>query len=198
VLQTKNIAFYDDALLVGSNNHIIPLLEEVEKKCPDLAFYLPNGIHAGLITQRVAKLLFHTGFRTIRIGFETANREMQLKTGRKITNRDYIRAVQYLKEAGFPRTSIGTYVMAGFPGQKAKDVEESIDFVHKAGGNPYLAYFSPIPGTKIWPEAVKQSPLPIDKEPLLQNNSVYILGQSNFSETIIEELKVRALELRKD
>lgn len=198
VLQTKNIAFYDDALLVDSKNHIIPLLEEVEKKCPGLTFHLPNGIHAGLITERVAKLLFHTGFRTIRIGFETANREIQLKTGKKITNRDYIRAVRYLREVGFPRTSIGTYVMAGLPGQKAKDVEESIDFVYKAGGNPHLAYFSPIPGTKIWPEAVKRSIFPIEKEPLLQNNSVFILGQRNFSETIIEELKGRALELRKD
>jgi radical SAM superfamily enzyme YgiQ (UPF0313 family) len=198
VLQTKNIAFYDDALLVDSKNHIIPLLEEVEKKCPDLTFHLPNGIHAGLITKRVAELLFHTGFRTIRIGFETANREMQLKTGRKITNMHYIRSVQYLREAGFPRKSIGTYVMAGLPGQKSKDVEESIDFVYKAGGNPHLSYFSPIPGTKIWPEAVRRSIFSIEKEPLLQNNSVFILGQRSFSETIIEELKGRALELRRD
>ncbi len=196
VLQTKNIAFYDDALLVNSKNHIVPLLEEVQKKCPGLTFYLPNGIHAELITGRVAKLLFHTGFRTIRIGFETANKQMQLKTGRKITNRDYIRAVQYLRETGFSRKSIGTYIMAGLPGQKVKDVEESIDFVYKAGGSPHLSYFSPIPGTKIWPEAVKQSPFPIEKEPLLQNNSVFILGQRSFSEPIIKELKARALELR--
>jgi len=196
-LATKNIAFYDDALLVGPEHHIVPILEEISESFRGLSFYLPNGVHASLITPRIAQLFSLAGIKTVRIGLETANENLQDKMGKKTTNIEYVKAVHYLREAGYQRKDLGTYIMAGLPGQTADDVDASIDFVYRAGGSPYLSYFSPIPGTKIWKEATRTSPFPIEREPLFQNNTVYILGNTLFSEGSLRYLKDKTVELRK-
>jgi len=192
----KNIAFYDDALLFEAEHHIIPITEKISEVLNGAAYHLPNGVHAGFMTDRIARLFHAAGFQTIRIGLETANPGLQSKTGQKTTNTEFRDAVTALREAGFARKAIGTYIMVGLPGQTPHDVENTIDFVYRAGASPYLAYFSPIPGTEIWKDAVAQSTLPIEREPLLQNNSVFILGNPQFSGATIQYLKDRAAELR--
>jgi len=196
LFNSHNVAFYDDALLAGAEQHFIPLAEEIISRSPGLAFHLPNGIHASLITKKIAGLLKKMGVESIRIGLETANPALQLKTGGKTSNKDYQRALSLLGEAGFRREQIGTYIMIGFPGQKPESVEKTIDFVHKCGGSPHLSYFSPIPGTEIWDEARRFVPFDIDEEPLFHNNTVYILGNRNFSEQTIARLKSKTVELR--
>lgn len=196
VLSTKNIAFYDDALLADAVHHIIPLLEAVADRGIRLSMHLPNGIHARFLTKHIVELFRKTGVKTIRIGLETADRTLQKKTGGKTTNEDYKRAVELLRDAGYTREEVGTYVMLGFPGQHPEDVEKTIEFVYECGGAPSLSYFSPIPGTKIWQEAAAASPFPVEEEPLFQNNSVYILGNRDFSETTVRSLKAKAIELR--
>jgi radical SAM superfamily enzyme YgiQ (UPF0313 family) len=197
ILGAHNVAFYDDALLADAEHHIIPIIEKTTEIVPGVSYHLPNGVHAGFVTARIARLFYAAGFQTIRIGFETANRELQNKTGKKTTNSEFRYAVAVLREAGFSQKAIGTYIMAGLPGQTAKDVENSIDFVYRAGASPYLSYFSPIPGTAIWKDAVEHSCFPVEREPLLQNNSVFILGNSQFSEATVQHLKDSAAALRK-
>ncbi len=197
LLKTRNAVFYDDALLAGAEQHFIPLAEEIARLIPGLAFHLPNGIHAFLVTKKIAGLLKKIGVETIRIGLETADPALQQKTGGKTSNKDYQRALSLLREAGYRREQIGTYIMIGFPGQKPGSVEKTIDFVYRCGGSPHLSYFSPIPGTGIWNEARRFVPFDIDDEPLFHNNTVYILTNRNFSERTIARLKSKAVELRK-
>ncbi|MFN3467761.1 MAG: B12-binding domain-containing radical SAM protein, partial [Candidatus Brocadiales bacterium] len=45
VLGVKDIAFYDDALLVGPERHIVPILELLIKKGLKARFHTPNGLH---------------------------------------------------------------------------------------------------------------------------------------------------------
>jgi radical SAM superfamily enzyme YgiQ (UPF0313 family) len=194
----KNIAFYDDALLMDPEYHIIPILEKIIDNELGLFFHLPNGIHSSLMTKKIARLFYRAGIKTIRIGLETTDKMLQKKFGNKTTNTDYAHAVSLLREAGYSKKAIGTYVMAGLPSQTVKNVEESLDFVCRAGSSPYLSYFSPIPGTKIWPEAIHSTSYPIDTEPLFQNNTVFILGSKEFSGSSIKDLKDRAVGLRKE
>ena len=196
ILGVKNIAFYDDALLVDSEHHTIPILKNIIRENPGISIHLPNGIHSSLMTKKIAELFFQAGVTTIRIGFETSNRRLQNKTGNKTTNRDFRKAVAFLREAGYKKKDIGVYIMAGLPGQTAKNVEASINFVYDSGASPFLSYFSPIPGTKIWPESVLSNTFLVEKEPLLQNNTVFILGNKNFSEQAIQHLKDISTELR--
>ena len=149
------------------------------------------------MTKKIARLFYSAGIKTIRIGLETTDKKLQDQFGNKTSNADYIHAVSLLREAGFSKKDIGTYVMAGLPSQTVKNVVESLDFVYRAGSSPYLSYFSPIPGTKIWHEAIRSTSFPIDTEPLFQNNTVFILGSKNFPGPSIKDLKDKAVELRK-
>ncbi|MGQ9615868.1 MAG: B12-binding domain-containing radical SAM protein [Spirochaetota bacterium] len=197
LLNTSNVAFYDDALLIDPESHLIPLFEAISEEEPGLSLHLPNGIHASFITERIAHLMQEAGVRTIRIGLETSDEALQKRIGKKIENFEYAGAVAHLREAGYRREDIGTYVMVGLPGQTPSSVENTIHFIYNCGGAPHLSYFSPIPDTGIWNEVLRSSPFPIEKEPLFQNNTVFILGNRDFTQETIVFLKNMALEFRK-
>lgn len=197
LLNTSNVAFYDDALLIDPENHLIPLFEAISEEDPGFLLHLPNGIHASFITERIAHLMQGAGVRTIRIGLETSDESLQNRIGKKIENFEYARAVARLREAGYRREDIGTYVMVGLPGQTPSSVENTIHFIYNCGGAPHLSYFSPIPDTGIWNEVLRSTPFPIEKEPLFQNNTVFILGNRDFTQETILFLKNMALEFRK-
>jgi radical SAM superfamily enzyme YgiQ (UPF0313 family) len=196
-LGARNLAFYDDALLFDAADHALPLLRAIAEKGLGLSLHLPNGVHARFITKEVAAALRDAGARTVRIGLETSDEVIQGKTGGKTSNDEFREAVRLLREAGFSREETGAYILLGLPGQKAVDVDSSIVFAHDAGASPHLSAFSPIPGTQIWREAVRATPFPIEEEPLFHNKSVYILGNREFSEGALQELKRKALELRR-
>jgi hypothetical protein len=195
-LHTRNVAFYDDALLADAPGHLVPLLQGVIDHGLDLSLHLPNGVHAHYMTPEIARLFHTSGVHTIRLGLETARPELQVRTGNKTENREYRKSVFLLREEGYTRSDVGTYVMLGLPGQTPGDVEESLNFVYRSGASPHLSSFSPIPGTAIWEEALKTTRLAIGDEPLLQNNTVFILGNAAFSRDSIQELKQMALALR--
>ena len=196
LLGTKNVAFYDDALLVDAQKHILPILRKCSKHLKKKAFHLPNGIHARFVNRQVASVFRGSGVETIRIGLETADKRLQRATGFKTTNEEYKRAVDLFRNAGYKRGEVGTYIIAGLPGQSPKEVESSIEFVYGAGAAPSLSYFSPIPGTAIWREALRNSPFPVEREPLFQNSSVFLLGSGEFSQACVQNLKDTTVELR--
>ncbi len=89
-----------------------------------------------------------------------------------MTNREFQRAVDHLKRAGYGGEDLGVYLMAGLPGQRVEEVEESIAYVREAGTKPIVVEYSPIPGTPLFAKAKKVSPLDIEGEPLFQNSSL--------------------------
>jgi radical SAM superfamily enzyme YgiQ (UPF0313 family) len=168
----NNIAFYDDALLIEPSKHIIPILKEIIERDIHCNFHTPNGLHIKEMDEETASLLFRTGFKTIRLGFETSNEAMQLETGGKVDNQAFEQAVKYLKRAGYSGKEIGVYIMMGLPGQKIREVEESIAFVKGKGAKPMLAEYSPIPHTPLFEKAKRMSQFDLENEPLYQNNSI--------------------------
>jgi radical SAM superfamily enzyme YgiQ (UPF0313 family) len=136
-------------------------------------FHTPNALHIQAIDEEVAGLLYRGGFRTIRLGLETANQVTQMETGGKVDNREFQRAVRNLKRAGYGGEEIGVYLMAGLPGQRVEEVEESIALVQESGAKPLLVEYSPIPGTPMFEQAKKMSPLDLENEPLFHNNSLF-------------------------
>ncbi|MGO8989393.1 MAG: B12-binding domain-containing radical SAM protein [bacterium] len=185
----NNIAFYDDALLIEPSRHIIPILKEIIKKDIHCNFHTPNGLHIKEMDEETASLLFRTGFKTIRLGFETANEAMQVDTGGKVDNQAFKDAIKYLKRAGYPAEEIGVYVMAGLPGQRVGEVEETIAFVKEAGVKPMLVEYSPIPHTPLFEKAKRMSQFDLENEPLYHNNSVLPCQWDGFTITDFRRLK---------
>jgi len=167
-----HFVFSDDALCVGAEDHLIPILRATQDKGLGARFYTPNAIHAREISEELAHLLYQTGFQTLRLGFETSDPARQKLTGGKVTNEQFQQAVKNLRQAGFSPNQIGVYILVGLPGQTAQEVKDSIDFVFKAGAYPILTEFSPIPGTPLWPKCLEHSPFDLSKDPLMHNNSI--------------------------
>jgi radical SAM superfamily enzyme YgiQ (UPF0313 family) len=168
----KDIAFYDDALLVDPERHIVPVLREVLAREIQCRFHSPNGLHCREITFELSDLLLRAGFKTIRLGFETSDEAAQAGTGGKVDNQTFRRAVANLKRAGYDGRQVGVYLLAGLPGQRVEEVVESIAYVREAGARPMIAEYSPIPGTTLFEEARRVSRYDLEREPLFHNNSL--------------------------
>ena len=128
-------------------------MHEVKKRNLSCHFHCPNGLHLREIDAKLSKILYDSGFKTIRFGFETSDFQRQRETGGKVKMKNCVQAVSHLKNAGYKTEDIGIYLLCGMPGQKPAEVTDSIEFVLECGAKPVLAEYSPIPGTKMWAEA---------------------------------------------
>ena len=164
------------------------LKEIVSRRLPAL-FHVPNGLHARHITPCIAQLMKQAGFKTIRIGFETADPDIQNETGGKVNCTDMISAADALKSAGFSSQETGVYILAGLPRQEASSVYKSVRFVRELGLRPYITEYSPIPGTALWNTAVSCSPYPIGSEPLFHNNTLLPCQWEKFTLDDLQTLK---------
>jgi len=171
-LKVSHIAFYDDALLLSKNDYIIPLLKLLIGRKIQVKFHTPNGLQPSGIDSDTARLMKKAGFSTIRLSYETGDPAWQRRMG-KVTDSDLINAVDALLRAGFKKKQIGVYVMMGLPGQKARDVANSMIFIFNQGVKVSLASFSPIPGTELFYQMVSEGIINRDVDPLLTNNSIF-------------------------
>jgi radical SAM superfamily enzyme YgiQ (UPF0313 family) len=187
--QVNNIAFYDDALLIEPSTHFIPIMKEVIKRGIYCNFHTPNAIHLREIDEEVADLLFRGGFKTIRLGFESSNKDTQIETGGKVDNQEFRQAIKHLKRAGYSGEEIGVYIMIGLPGQRVGEVEESIAFVKESGAKPMLVEYSPIPHTPLFEKAKKMSQFDLENEPLFHNNSILPCQWDGFTVADFKRLK---------
>jgi len=193
----KNIAFYDDALLYRKEEHFIPILKEVMRRNIFTGFHTPNGISPREIDFETAILMKKSGFKTIRLSFESANRIRQKRIGSKVTNEEMVDAVNFLLMAGFERREIGAYILMGLPDQEVQEVVESMEFIFRLGIRVSLASYSPIPGTDYWDESVSLSPFDIDCDPVLTNNSIFPMRSEKFPyETFVKLGTIAAVENR--
>jgi radical SAM superfamily enzyme YgiQ (UPF0313 family) len=185
----RDFAFYDDALLLNAENHLVPILEGVLSQGKQVRFHSPNGLHATETTAELAELLHRAGFASVRLSLETVNATRQRSTGGKVTMGAFEQAVAHLKKAGFGTHELGAYILAGLPGQPLQEVEATVRAVHALGVPARLALYSPIPGT---PDG--DAALPPEADPLLHNNTVYpyLLGSDYVNE--LQRLKLLANE----
>lgn len=182
-------AFYDDALFAAKEKYIVPFLEEIIKMPQEFKFFSPNGLFAREIDEKLAGLMKIAGFKMVRLSLESAISKWQQASSDKVSRRDFIRAVKYLKKAGFNAKEIEAYLIMGLPGQTFDDVRQSIDFVYESGAISRLASFTPIPGTTDWQRAVKMKLINKNTDPLLTNNTLYPCASEILTQDQFQELK---------
>jgi radical SAM superfamily enzyme YgiQ (UPF0313 family) len=184
-----DFAFYDDALLWNAETSAVPLLEGIIASQMKLYFHTPNAVHIRAITADVAGLMKNAGFHTLRLGLETTAFESRTGIDNKVTAAEFHRTVSHLKSAGFDGCRIGAYLLLGLPGQSISAVESSIRVVKAAGITPVLAYYTPIPHTKMWPQAVAESRYDLEADPIFTNNAILPCLPEEFSWQTLSRLK---------
>lgn len=184
-----DFAFYDDALLVDAERHVLPLLEAIVRLGLPLRFHTPNALHIRAVSAEVARLMALAGFRTLRLGLETTAFEQRSQLDRKVSEAELRSAVNHLQAAGFAAERIGTYLLAGLPGQSLAAVEASIVTVKHLGLTPVLAYYTPIPHTRLWPDAVAASRYDLAADPIFSNNAIMPCFPEAFSWQMLSRLK---------
>jgi radical SAM superfamily enzyme YgiQ (UPF0313 family) len=164
----NDVVFFDDAFLIRKD--IKKFLESLSQY--NVRFHLPNGIHAKMVDKEISKLLAKANFKTIRLGYETYNERLQLKTGGKVNNEDLKKSVFNLLNAGIPSNEIAAYIIINLPDQRIKDVYKAIDYCKSLGINVSLNEFTPIPNTPDYFELTEiRKIIPKGIDPLLLNNT---------------------------
>ncbi len=186
-----DFAFYDDALLFNFENHLRLILENIINHNLILRFHTPNAIHARFVNKEVAHLLKKAGFKTIRIGLE----RVENRFDNKVSIEEFLQAVAYLKEAGFKEKELGAYFLYGIPEENFEEVKKGLLFLAEKRVPPYLAEFSPIPGTPFFEKAKITSRYPIDEDPIFHNNTIFpALKRPDWQK--IQEIKALARKIR--
>lgn len=171
-LHLTDVAFYDDALLLGAAEHLLVILEELARRGLSFRFHTPNGLQARLVSREVARWLKRARFTTLRLGVETTTLG-EKRLDRKLGAGELEAAVAHLQEAGFRPQDLGVYLLIGLPDQEETEVAASIKRVKELGARPVLAQYSPIPGTALWPRARECSRYDLEADPLFHNNSLF-------------------------
>lgn len=166
-----DMAFYDDALLAGPRDSIRSLLQGIAREAPSVRFHTPNALHVREISRETALLMRRAGFRTIRLGLESADFS-ERRLDKKVQQGDFERAVENLLHAGFQGSEIGAYLLAGLPGQTVEAVHAALSLVEQTGVMPFISEYSPIPHTALWEAARTASAYDLAAEPLFHNNTL--------------------------
>ena len=184
ILKRPNIQdiVFDDAFLLRKD--IYDLLKELSKF--KVRYHLPNGIHARRVTPRLLHY-WRRLFKTIKLGYESHDFNVQKETGFKVTNADLARAVANLKKQGFTKDEISAYILLNLPEQSKTDVIEAIDFCYELEISINLNEFTPIPGTQEYLKLVAEGYIEKDTDPLILNNT-YLPYLFDFGLSI-EEIK---------
>jgi radical SAM superfamily enzyme YgiQ (UPF0313 family) len=171
--KTKDVCFYDDALLSNKKKHIVPILKNVIEKSLSLAFHTPNGLHIGEIDDELALLLKQSGFKSLYLSQETFEDELIEEFCSKVSSGDLKKVLDHLERTGFLRKQVHVYLIAGLPGQSVASVRQAVVRVRGLGAQAHVAYFSPIPGTDDWKKIVSRGLLDEEADPLLHNKLAF-------------------------
>jgi len=186
---TRHFAFYDDALLLKKNDHVIPILKGVIRRKLPAVFHTPNGLHVREIDAETARLFRRAGFRSIYLSQESVDEDFLGRACPKVSPGDLESAASALERAGYSRRDLNVYLIVGVPGQSASGIRESILHVRRLGLTPRVAFFSPVPGTPDWSRLVERGTLPRDADPLLSNKLTFPYLWGNFAAGDFEEIR---------
>lgn len=183
--KTRNIAFFDDALLY--NDAFPDLLRHIIAKGHRLNLHASNGLHCRYITEDIARLMHTANFRTVYLSLETVDPVVQEATGGKVSTREFVTAVKMLMKAGFASNQIHAYILYGMPGQDHEEIIDSIGLCQDLGVNAHLCEYSPIPHTAEY----ARTGFDENTDPLCHNNLFFTWYYPGSRERLYRKIKDR-------
>jgi hypothetical protein len=83
--KTRNLVFYDDALLINKERHFLPILREVIRRNLPLVFHTPNGLHLKEVDFEVASLFKKANFHSLFLSQEFFDKDLLDKSCPKLS-----------------------------------------------------------------------------------------------------------------
>jgi radical SAM superfamily enzyme YgiQ (UPF0313 family) len=194
---TGHFVIFDDALLIDKQRRFLKVFREMAAKLK-INFHTPNGLHVKEIDRETAEILFQSGFKTLRLSFESTAEELLSRSSGKVTVNQMVTAVENLEAAGYKRKDLGVYLLFGVHGQGVRDIDSALNFVKDQGLTPNLAYYSPVPGTRdfLALQGARVLSAPID---LYETNKIYfIYEKSGLSLSEISAVKEKAAAITQE
>jgi len=167
----QNFVFYDDELLDSKNiKTTIDLFSKLLELNLPIKFYTPNGINPKFITKEIAKLMYELNFTDIRLSLETISDKVHKLVDKKLLLSDFEQALSNLFSAGFKSDQISVYILLGLPTETIEDVYKTIHFIAQYKLRIRLCELAVVPYAKMF------SNIPIDVDPLLHNNTIFLFN----------------------
>ncbi len=174
----RNIALYDDDLGCQTPEGIehfeafLKMLVEIDLP---VRWHLPNALGIDSISPAIASLMMKSGFEQPRLSLHHLDRRLGENGFDDLALAAFQTASVCLEGAGYNPTDLSTYIVAGIPDQKLDWLRKAAGQLLERGIKPYLAQFSPIPGTPLGDRRLEQLGYLSSGELLLSNKilSVY-------------------------
>ncbi|MBN1759821.1 MAG: radical SAM protein [Chitinispirillaceae bacterium] len=188
----RDMAFYDDALLVDAEKLLLPFLEKITKRWRHLRLHTPNSLHLKYLNGPLLECMFAAGFTTLRFGYESGSSRYQAQTGGKADERLLREKLALL--GTYPFRDTGVYVMGGLPECSPDEMIREMRIVASCGVTVKPVFVTPVPGTPLYHHYVHRFP-ELASDPHWQNDSFFITRLEGWSTRAVEEIRVCAREM---
>ncbi len=180
----RHFALYDDDLGCGTReglDHFEQILRMLCERDERGTWHTPNALGIASVTAEIARLMRTAGFEQPRLSLHHLDRRLGPRGLDDGALRAYSRAAEHLIRAGYEATALSCYVIAGLPGQRLEWLDHACNQLLSIGIRPYLAQFSPIPGTPLGDARLRQLGYRSDADMLLTNKILSVYRHDGWS-----------------
>ncbi len=160
----RNFDFYDLTAII-KKPWIIEFAQEVIKRKLEITWQIPAGTRSEVIDQEVAHYLYASGCRNITYAPESGSVEILKLIKKKVSLPKMLQSISYSTKE---KMNIKINVIIGFPGEKHKNIWQTMWFLVKAswyGVNDMApSVFSPYPGSELFEMLLKQGKIDMNDD----------------------------------
>ena len=140
---------FEDDNLTLNKDRAKSLFKEIAKL--NITWDTPNGIRADTIDEEMIQLMKMSGITSLSIAAESGNENVRINIIKKqLSTNSILKAVQLCDKYDIPCI---IFFVLGFPGERLKDIKESISFAKKLavqyGTINIIFIANPLPGTEL-------------------------------------------------
>ncbi|GBE05796.1 MAG TPA: radical SAM protein [Nitrospirae bacterium] len=188
--RVRGFVFEDDTFVLN-RKRVYRLCELIIKK--KLKVYWTCNARINLVDKELIDRMKKAGCVEISYGIESGNQAQLDRIKKDITIKDAYRVIDMTKKAGIMTHG---FMMIGIPGDTVDTVRDSIKFCKRAGLQAEFTILAPIPGSKLFQDAVNMRSVNATAENFVENWGSWLdevlVNFTNLSDEKLIELKRNA------
>jgi anaerobic magnesium-protoporphyrin IX monomethyl ester cyclase len=162
-----------------------------------LKIYWMCNARIDLVDEELVKKMKKVGCVIISYGIESGNQTQLDKIKKGITVEQAYKVIDMTKKAGILTHG---FIMIGTPGETIGTINDSINFCKRAGLQAEFTFLTPIPGSRIYQDAVDTKTMKVTKDDLVENwgswlNEVLVNFTNLSNEKLIELKRIAEKEI---